>query len=274
MPARWGSGLPDDFYALWLDRTMTYSCALWADGDTLEDAQIRKIDYLAAQAGAGGAARVLDIGCGWGGTLERLVRTHGVGHAVGLTLDRRQAARARQRAARCEVRLEGWADHRPDARYDAILCAGAFEHIAGLELSREEKVAVYRDFFTRCRSWLRPGGRLCLETVAAGYPPDGPQAARDAMLTALTLFPGAQPPGLAEIHEASSGTLTCVRVRNDHDDYARTCRCWLERLLASGARAVALVGDETTADHERCLRASARLFEQGHASLLRFTFRR
>ncbi|MEU4211566.1 class I SAM-dependent methyltransferase [Streptomyces sp. NPDC026206] len=275
MPTRPGSGPPDAFYALWLDPTMTYSCALWAAGDSLEQAQIRKIDHHVAQAAAAGAARVLDIGCGWGGTLERLVRTHGVRHAVGLTLSRQQAARARVRARpRGEVRLEGWTDHRPEAPYDAILCAGAFEHVAGLHLTREEKVAGYRAFFSRCRSWLRPGGRLSLQTIAGGYPAKGPQAARDAMLMALTLFPGSQLPGLAEIHEASSGILTCLRVRNDHDDYARTCRCWLERLLAARERAVALVGDETTGDYERCLRASVRLFEQGHASLLRFTFQR
>lgn len=56
-----------DFYALWLDeKTITYSGALWADGDTLDDAQARKLDYFVEGTNAAGARRVLDLGCGWG----------------------------------------------------------------------------------------------------------------------------------------------------------------------------------------------------------------
>ncbi|MEV5239665.1 class I SAM-dependent methyltransferase [Streptomyces cinnamoneus] len=266
---------PDAFYALWLDPTMTYSCALWAEGDGLLQAQLRKIDYHVAQAAAASADRVLDLGCGWGGTLRRLTGTHGVRHAVGLTRSPQQAALARARAGpRCEVRQEDWAAHRPDAPYDAILCIGAFEHVAGLRLSRDEKVAGYRAFFSRCRSWLRPGGLLTLQTIALGYPADGPGEARDALRMALTLLPGSQLPTLAEIHEAGADLLTCVRMRNDHDDYARTCQCWLQRLLAARDRAVALVGDATVTEYEQYLRASVRLFELGCMSLLRVTFRR
>src|SRR5215212_4888186 len=81
----------NDFYELWLDPSMSYSCALWATGDaaatdTLEAAQLRKIDFHLPQARAAGKQQVLDIGCGWGATLRRLVEVHGVGQVVGLTL--------------------------------------------------------------------------------------------------------------------------------------------------------------------------------------------
>src|SRR5262244_820430 len=84
----------NDFYRLWLDPSMTYTCALFADGeqeDQLHEAQIRKMDYYIALTGAAGCENVLDIGCGWGGMLRRFVCDHGVAHAVGLTLSEAQA---------------------------------------------------------------------------------------------------------------------------------------------------------------------------------------
>src|SRR5688572_25683389 len=82
--------LSNDFYALWLDPSMTYSSALWSDGDSLASAQRRKLDFHIEGARAPGAARVLDVGCGWGGLLQRAVDDWGVGHAVGLTLSQAQ----------------------------------------------------------------------------------------------------------------------------------------------------------------------------------------
>src|SRR5258705_13615220 len=81
----------NDFYTLWLDETKTYSSALWEDARTLEEAQLRKIDYHIRQARVEGAHRVLDIGCGWGSTLKRLVEHAGVEQAVGITLSNAQA---------------------------------------------------------------------------------------------------------------------------------------------------------------------------------------
>src|SRR5688572_16594443 len=75
----------NDFYRLWLDRNMLYSCALWEEGDDLDQAQVRKMDYLIEAARAAGQERVLDVGCGWGAVLRRLVSVHGVKHARGLT---------------------------------------------------------------------------------------------------------------------------------------------------------------------------------------------
>ena len=82
----------NDFWQVWLDPTMSYSCAMWEDPvDDLESAQRRKLDFHTEQAGAAGAARVLDIGCGWGAQLMHLVGSQGVKHAVGLTLSDAQA---------------------------------------------------------------------------------------------------------------------------------------------------------------------------------------
>ena len=84
------------FYSLWLDESMTYSCGLWQDDDDcLSAAQTRKIDYLISLSSAAGRERVLDIGCGWGSIMQRLVAEHGVEHVTGLTLSERRPAASR-----------------------------------------------------------------------------------------------------------------------------------------------------------------------------------
>jgi cyclopropane-fatty-acyl-phospholipid synthase len=83
--------LSNAFYQLWLDRSCTYSCALWQEGDSLEAAQLRKIDFHIEQARVKQGDRVLDIGCGWGSTLNRLVEKYQVQQAIGLTLSETQS---------------------------------------------------------------------------------------------------------------------------------------------------------------------------------------
>ena len=126
----------NDFYQLWLDPTLTYSGAMWEEGDDLEAAQIRKIDYHIEQARAPGTGRVLEIGCGWGSTLRRLVNVHGVRKAIGLTLSQAQRDWLNNTLddPRIEVRLENWFDHEPEAPYDAIISIAAFEAFAKYDL--------------------------------------------------------------------------------------------------------------------------------------------
>ena len=150
--------LSDDFFRLWLGPDMVYSCGWWEAGDSLARAQDRKIDFFAGRLGVRGG-RVLDIGCGWGALLDRLVRVHGAAAGVGLTLSPGQADfAARRNVTGVSYLLQNWADHEPGMPYDAITCVEATEHFASERLSPDEKVEVYRAFFDRAASWLRPGG--------------------------------------------------------------------------------------------------------------------
>jgi len=282
----------NDFYALWLDSSMTYSCALWDENDphhTLDQAQARKIDYHIRGAGASGAARVLDIGCGWGGVLRRLLDTHGVCHAVGLTLSGAQAdwvnahltprsafpSRAGDSAPPLELRRESWLDHAPEEPYDAIISIGAFEHFARHEWARAEKVSAYRSFFRRCHAWLKPGGGLSLQTIAFAKEP-GQQArlSPEHTFIAQSVFPESGLPTLGEIVAGCDGFFEVASLTNGRLDYWRTCRAWLSRLLAHRAEALALVGGEVFARYVRYLKLSALAFSQGHCVLLRIAFRR
>ncbi|MBF6542577.1 SAM-dependent methyltransferase [Nocardia brasiliensis] len=267
----------NDFYRLWLDPSMTYSCAMWAaEDDTLERAQQRKHDYLATRTRAVGAGRVLDVGFGWGAMVRRLLDTHGVGHVTGLTLSAAQVAATSAWAdERCDLRLENWTDHRSAQPYDAIVSIGAMEHFANLGMSRERKIAAYRQFFASCRDWLVPGGRLGLQTIVRGHDSAADWAIQREMIRVNRwIFPESEVPWLAEVCAASEGLLEVVSVRNDAADYARTCQVWLDRLLADRERAVDLVGPATAERYERYLRVSIEVFRRKHAGLARIVFER
>jgi cyclopropane-fatty-acyl-phospholipid synthase len=260
-----------DFYRLWLDRTLTYSCALWEDNDTLESAQQRKLDFHIAQARAARANRVLDIGCGWGSALKRLVEGHGVRKAIGLSLSRDQVRHiASFGDSRIEVRLESWSDHEPHERYDAVISMGAFEHFVRPHLSRSEKIAAYRTFFERCHAWLEPDGWFSLQTLAYENKRDD----TPGRFSENVILPESDAPRLAEIAKASEGLFEIVALRNDREQYERTCREWLTRLVANRAKALELVGPDVVARYETFLKLAIVGFHTTMISLYRVTFRR
>lgn len=259
------------FYALWLDTSLTYSCALWDNHDTLEAAQLAKIDYHIEKSGAGGRARVLDIGCGWGATLNRLVFGAGIQSATGLTLAREQAAYIdQQRWPGVDVHVESWSDHVPSAPYDAIISVGAFEHFAKLDHPRQKKIAGYRSFFRRCHEWLPPGGCLSLQTMCY----ENSSRNDFSPFFASQIFPESDLPHLSEIASASERLFEIVTLRNDRQHYARTSLEWRRRLLKRRAEAVALVGEEAVARYDKYLHLWAIGFHTGTMGLLRLQLRK
>jgi cyclopropane-fatty-acyl-phospholipid synthase len=267
------------FYRLWLDPTCTYSCALWSDqdrDDMLEEAQVRKLDFHSEQARVQPGAHVLDVGCGWGGLLQRLVQVHGAAQATGLTLSKAQADWiASSQHPRIEARLESWTDYAPAMPVDAIISIGAFEHFARPEWEDSDKVDAYRAFFARCHQLLKPDGWMSLQTIAYGNVDW--QEMRDAPGRRFLLgevFPESELPTLANIVQASDRLFEIVAMRNDRDDYRRTCQVWLKRLLARRAEAVALIGEAMVARYQRYLKFAGVLFQHGQCFLLRVTLRR
>ena len=289
----------DDFYRLWLDPSLSYSCGLWEPAGsaagaphanprfeageggatcaaTLAEAQRRKLDHLIAAGQAAGKDRVLDVGCGWGGLIRRLLGEHGVAHVVGLTLSEAQRDSIAAWAGKgCEVRLENWADHVPTAPYDAIVSVEAFEHFADFGMPRPERVAAYRRFYERCHEWLPPGGRLVVQTGVKGNNVHlDRQMVSDLLFVVRHVFPESELPWTSEILEASERRFEPVSVRNDPEDYVLTLRAWLSRLRASRARAEELLGEQAVADYERYLSAAVTAYERRHLGLLRVAFER
>jgi cyclopropane-fatty-acyl-phospholipid synthase len=265
----------NEFYKLWLDESLTYSCALWdnkADkAETLEQAQRAKLDYHIEKAQARGAGRVLDIGCGWGSTLNRLVSTAGVRSAIGLTLAQQQAAHIeRQGWQGVQVRVESWSDHVPTEPYDAIISVGAFEHFAKLGMPLDEKIEGYRRFFRRCYDWLAPGGCLSLQTMSY----ENSSREDFSPFFASQIFPESDLPRLSEIAIASDRLFEVVSMRNDRKHYARTSLEWRKRLRQRRAEAVALVGEEVVERYDKYLHLWAIGFHVGTMGLLRLQLRK
>ncbi|WP_433633846.1 class I SAM-dependent methyltransferase [Nocardia sp. CA-120079] len=257
----------NDFYRLWLDTSLSYSCALReSSADTLEAAQERKLRFHLDAIGADSAAAVLDIGCGWGAILQRLSEQRAVARSVGLTLSAEQAEFVRSRDfPGIEVRLENWMHYEPDIRFDGIISIGAFEHFARPDDSPAEKIRVYREFFTRCRNWLNDDGVLSLQTIV--YANMEREHANTFMQREI--FPDADLPTLAEIAAAAEGVFEIRCLTNGRLDYAWTCEEWARRLRANRAEAAEIVGTEVVARYERYLKLSALGFRMGKIGLLR-----
>jgi cyclopropane-fatty-acyl-phospholipid synthase len=251
------------FYEQWLGPSMMYSSGMWAGqaatGD-LEAAHRRKIDFFAARLlRPEGPYRVLDVGCGWGGTLRRLAETHQVGHAVGLTLSEAQRAYlADHPVPGAEIRLEDWNEHVPSEPYDAVVSFGAFEHFARDGTTGPQRIATYRRFFRDCREWLAPGGRLGLETIAHDGAPDTDEPLGRGPLGdyVLGLFPEALCPHLGEIVLGFEPYFEVAVLRSDAADFARTFRAWLVALRSHEEAAAAVVGAEVAQRFRRYLAAS------------------
>ena len=131
--------LPAEFFALFLDASMTYSCAIFSRGaTTLEEAQETKLELVCTKLGLKPGERLLDVGCGWGSFAVHAAANHGV-HVTGITLSPPQAERARARAEeagvadRVDIRVQDWRELEGE-RFDAIASIGMVEHVGNVQI--------------------------------------------------------------------------------------------------------------------------------------------
>jgi cyclopropane-fatty-acyl-phospholipid synthase len=242
--------ISNEFYMLWLDRSIHgYSCGLWDPAridDSLEAAQERKVDFYADALGIGSGRRVLDVGCGWGGTMRWYVEHHDVGHVVGLTRSPAQLAWMREHPIPHGVpRLENWASHQAPHRYDAISCIEAYEHFAREGLLRNEKIRVYRAFFRRCYDWLVDDGRLAMQANCFENTTERMTAPRQGPLTDFLRGQVLQDATLAHLSELVLGFepyFELEYIKADSDHFRPTIQEWIIRLQTNRPRAEQLVG--------------------------------
>jgi cyclopropane-fatty-acyl-phospholipid synthase len=263
-----------DFYRLWLDAGMVYSCAYWptAVDDDIDAAQVAKLDWHATAAGVDVGSRVLDVGCGWGALVAHLVERRGASHVTGLTLSGDQADYAAARVPSAQIRLEDWRDHQPAEPYDAVISIGAFEHFARPDLATSERRDVYGAFFERCASWLRPDGRLSLQTIAYedAVPTEGPVA----RFFNEEVFPESSLPSLSDIVVAAEPSFRVLGLRSDGEQYSHTLKLWQRRLEAAQEPAIQLVGRATYRHYLRYLRVSRASFDRHDCTLYRIVLQR
>jgi cyclopropane-fatty-acyl-phospholipid synthase len=258
----------NDFFALFLDQSMTYSCALFSTGArTLEEAQQAKLELVAAKLGLQPGQRVLDVGCGWGSFAIHAARQFGVS-VLGVTLSESQAAFARRRAGeagvgdRVEVRVADYRELR-DAPFDAISSIGMVEHVG------ESRIDEYA---CTLASLLRPGGLLLNHGIAALRADD--DASGDAF-TNRYVFPDAEPLYLSRIQLAlERAGLVTEHVEGFTRDYSRTLDHWSNRLDEHLEEAKRLAGAERTRVWRLYLRAARRGFDTGFTAVYQALARR
>ncbi len=250
----------NDFFALFLDESLTYSCGIFSRGaKTLEEAQEAKLELVCRKLGLEPGQRVLDVGCGWGSFAIHAAANHGV-EVVGITLSEQQAELARRRVAeagvaeRVDIRV---LDYRELAgeRFDAIASIGMVEHVG------EEQIDIYAQ---RLANLLRPGGALLNHGIARlrhSDPPAGPFSER-------YVFPDAEPLPLSRVLLAleRAGFVT-EHVEGFADDYVETLRHWARRLDERLDDAVRLAGAERVRVWRLYLRAARNGFESGFTSV-------
>ena len=267
--------LSDEFFRLFLDPTQTYSCAYFERDDmTLEEAQIAKIDLSLGKLGLEPGMTLLDIGCGWGATINRALEKYDV-NVVGLTLSRNQQAHVqklldKQPSPRSKrVLLQGWEQF--DEPADRIVSIGAFEHFG-----RDR----YDDFFKMAYQVLPDDGVMMLHTIIK--PTDEEFAASGLPLTMKLLrfskfimdeiFPGGDlpKPDLLEEHAKKAGfELKLAQRLRLH--YARTLDIWAAALEARKHEAIAIQSQEVYDRYMKYLTGCADLFRGGYTDICQFT---
>ena len=258
----------NDFFALFLDESLTYSCAIFSKGaQTLADAQRAKLELVAGKLALEPGMRVLDVGCGWGSFAIHAAREYGV-QVVGITLSAPQAERARERVAeaglseRIEIRVQ---DYRqlPQASFDAIASIGMSEHVG------DAQIDVYaRSLF----GLLRPDGLLLNHAIAALDPDEKPL---EDLFSTRYVFPDGEPLPLSRVQLAlERAGFHTEHVEGFREDYAVTLRHWAQRLDEHLPEAEALGGVERTRVWRLYLRAAGQGFEQGLTAVYQVKARR
>src|SRR3954469_283463 len=247
----------NEFFALFLDETMTYSCALFEAGtETLEEAQRAKLDLICRKLELEPGQRRLDIGWGGGSLAIHAAREHGAS-VWGITLSEPQAELARQRAREAgvsglvEIRVMDYRDLREE-RFDAVASIGMVEHVG---------VAQIDAYAERIAQVLEPGGKVLNHGIThIPFEPGGAHLSGD--FSNRYVFPDGEILNIWRMTQAfERAGFEVLNVENLHTDYAETLRHWTQRLDEHLDEAEALAGTERTRVWRLYLRAARNAFE-------------
>ena len=258
---RYHYDVSNDFYRLWLDRHMIYSCAYFADGgEDLDTAQEQKLDHICRKLRLAAGERLLDIGCGWGGLVCWAAKHYGI-EAVGITLSPAQSeealerARAQGLAGQVEIRIADYRDIAGSAEFDKIVSVGMYEHVGTQNLPA---------YFALIARLLRPGGLFLNHGIAAAErdgqalgPPGGEFIDR-------FVFPGGELPHLSRVlYEVAGAGLEFLDLEDLRSHYPPTLIHWVRRLENAREAAIAAAGIERWRIWRMYMAAMAVAFDRG-----------
>ncbi|OIN80291.1 cyclopropane mycolic acid synthase family methyltransferase [Mycobacterium malmoense] len=265
----------DEFFALFLDPTMGYTCAYFERDDmTLEEAQNAKFDLALGKLNLEPGMTLLDIGCGWGGALQRAVEKFDV-NVIGITLSRNQFEYSKAKLAgiptqrNVEIRLQGWEEF--DDKVDRIVSIGAFEAF---------KAERWPAFFQRAYDILPDDGRMLLHTILTYQWQEMPARGvtltmsdvRFAKFIGTVIFPGGQLPAQEDIVKfAQPAGFSVERVQLLREHYERTLHMWAANLEANREKAIAIQSEEVYDRYMHYLTGCENFFRKGITDVGQFT---
>ncbi len=252
----------NDFYALWLDQRMVYSCAYFRTIENdLDTAQEQKLDLICRKLRLKPGQRLLDLGCGWGGLVMYAAKHYGV-DATGITLSQPQAELANERIAEgglsdcCRVMVRDYREMKNPDGYDALVSVGMFEHVGAGKLS---------SYFAQAWQLLKSGGVFLNHGIANGKM-DKP--IRGSTFTNTYVFPdGELVPINVTLHAAELSGFEVRDVESLREHYALTLRHWTSRIEAHHADALKYVDEPTYRIWRLFMSGSAYGFTSGELNL-------
>jgi cyclopropane-fatty-acyl-phospholipid synthase len=263
----------NEFYALWLDANMTYSCAYFrTPADSLDAAQLQKYDLIARKLRLKAGECVLDIGCGWGGLIRFFAREYGA-RAVGVTLSSRQAEYARQRIAReglsdsVRVELLDYRDLSSLGKFDKIASVGMVEHVGSSNLAA---------YFEAAHRALIPGGLFLNHGIISQTPvPSGWRGVVARLMRPRSSFIDRYVFPESDLLRLDSATAAAERAgfevldaENLRPHYQRTLQHWVRGLESNQTEARRIVGAETYNTWRLYMAGSAQGFGSGRLGVV------
>jgi cyclopropane-fatty-acyl-phospholipid synthase len=262
---RYHYDVSNEFYGLWLDRRMVYSCAYFKTGnETLAQAQKQKLDHICRKLRLAKGERFLDIGCGWGALVIHAAERYGV-RATGITLSENQHALANERIRaaglqdRCEVLLQDYRDVPGEGTFDKIASVGMFEHVGLKNLPT---------YFGTIRRLLAGGG-IAMNHGITSVDPDSRSVGLGAGdFIEKYVFPHGELPHLSlVVREMGAAGLEVMDVETLRLHYAKTLAHWSRRLEANLDAARANAGDKRLRIWRLYLAGCAHAFERNWVTI-------
>lgn len=255
----------NEFYALWLDPRLVYSCAYFHhDADSLADAQLQKLDHICAKLRLQPGEKFLDIGCGWGALVMRAAEKYGV-NATGITLSANQHRLANERIkaagleGRCRVLLQDYRDTPGEGVYHKIASVGMFEHVGLRNLSM---------YFSAVRRLLKEKGLFLNHGITTADTRNRAVGLGAGEFIGRYVFPKGELPHLhLAVHDMSEQNLEVHDVENLRTHYAKTLGMWSDNFERQLAGAVAASSERTARIWRLYLAGCAYAFEQGWISV-------
>jgi cyclopropane-fatty-acyl-phospholipid synthase len=239
----------NEFYALYLDELMVYSCAYFKTGEEdIHTAQRQKLEHICRKLQLKPGERVLDIGCGWGGLAIYAAQHYGV-DVTGITLSQKQVTLAQERIAqaglsdRCRVLLQDYREVPTDQPFDKLVSVGMFEHVGAAKLPL---------YFAQAWKLLKPGGLFLNHGIASMTSHNPKPSLLGRWLYKMNgfmdryVFPDGELVDINQTLQAAEGAGFEVRdVESLREHYALTLRHWVRRLEANHQQALKYVDEPT-----------------------------